>query len=294
MSTLWQNIQYKIQQSGSKIPLLIAINVAVFLLINLTAIVEQLFGGFGNSVILNLTNDYLLLPAYLPKLLIRFWTPFTYMFMHAGIFHILFNMLWLYWMGQIFEEYLGNKRTVGLYIFGGLAGGLLFVICYNLLPAFTNVNAAATGTIVGASASVMAVIIATATLLPDYTISLILIGPVKLKWIALFYIVIDFLGIAGANAGGEIAHLGGALLGFIYIKQVQRGNDFILAIGKLFTRQKPKMKVVTNATAQKRSNDLPRQDEIDRILDKISGSGYDSLSKQEKEILFRASNHNES
>ncbi|WP_374950788.1 rhomboid family intramembrane serine protease [Mucilaginibacter sp.] len=293
MSTLWQNIQYKIQQSGSKISLLIGINVIVFLLINATAIVEQLFSGFGNSAILYFTNDYLLLPASLPKLLTRFWTPITYMFMHAGIFHILFNMLWLYWMGQIFEEYLGNKRTIGLYIFGGLAGGLLFVACYNLLPAFTNVNAAATSTIVGASASVMAVIIATATLLPNYTISLILIGPVKLKWIAVFYIIIDFLGIAGANAGGEIAHLGGALMGFIYIKQVQRGNDFILAIDKLFKKPKPKMTVVANTTAQKRSHDLPRQDEIDRILDKISGSGYDSLSKQEKETLFRASNHSD-
>ncbi|MBD1394003.1 rhomboid family intramembrane serine protease [Mucilaginibacter glaciei] len=293
MSTLWQNIQYKIQQSGSKITLLIGINVAIFLLINVTAIVEQLFSGFGNSAILNLTNEYLLLPASLPKLLTRFWTPITYMFMHAGIFHILFNMLWLYWMGKIFEEYLGNKRTIGLYLFGGLAGGLLFVACYNLLPAFTNVNAAATSTIVGASASVMAVIIATATLLPDYTISLILIGPVKLKWIALFYIVIDFFGIAGANAGGEIAHLGGALMGFIYIKQMQRGNDFILAISKLFIRSKPKLKVVANPAAPKRSSGLPQQDEIDRILDKISGSGYDSLSKQEKETLFRASNNNE-
>ncbi|MDB4999302.1 MAG: rhomboid family intrarane serine protease, partial [Mucilaginibacter sp.] len=107
MSTLWQNIQYKIQQSGSKISLLIGINVIVFLAINVTAVIEQLFSGFGNSVILAVTNEYLHLPASLPKLLIRFWTPITYMFMHAGVLHILFNMLWLYWMGQIFEEYLG-------------------------------------------------------------------------------------------------------------------------------------------------------------------------------------------
>ena len=294
MSTLWQNIQYKIQQSGSKISLLIGINVIVYLLINITAVVEQLFSGFGNSAILNFTNEYLLLPAGLPKLATHFWTPFTYMFMHAGIFHILFNMLLLYWMGQIFEEYLGNKRTVGLYIMGGLAGGILFVACYNLLPAFTSVNAAAGQPLVGASASVMAIIIATATLLPNYTVSLILIGPVKLKWIALFYIVIDFLGIAGTNPGGEIAHLGGALLGFVYIKQLQRGNDWIGAISKLFKPSRPAMKVVSNNQPQKKTTALPRQEEIDRILDKISGSGYDSLSKQEKETLFRASNNNES
>jgi membrane associated rhomboid family serine protease len=294
MSTLWQNIQYKIQQSGSKISLLIGINVIVFLAINVTAVIEQLFNGFGNSVILAFTNEYLHLPASLPKLLIRFWTPITYMFMHAGVLHILFNMLWLYWMGQIFEEYLGNKRTIGLYIAGGLAGGLLFVAAYNLFPAFTNVNAAATSTIVGASASVMAIVVATATLLPNYTISLIFIGPVKLKWLVLFLVVLDFIMIVGSNPGGEIAHIGGALMGFIYIKQLQKGNDFIGAINKLFKRSRPKMKVVTNNSSQKRSSGLPRQDEIDRILDKISGSGYDSLTKQEKETLFRASNNNES
>jgi membrane associated rhomboid family serine protease len=292
MSTLWKDIQFKLLKSDSKLSLLIGINVVVYLGINIVAVIEQLFTGFGNSAVLAYTNEYLLLPAYLPKLLYRFWTPFTYMFMHAGIFHILFNMLWLYWMGQIFEEYLGNKRTIGLYLFGGLAGGLLFVACYNLVPAFTNVNAAANGVVVGASASVMAIIIATATLLPNYAIQLILIGPVKLKWIALFYIVIDFLGIASANAGGEIAHLGGALFGFIYIKQVQRGHDWIESINKLFV-PKAKMKVVSHSGPLRKASGVPRQEDVDRILDKISGSGYDSLTKQEKETLFRASNNND-
>ncbi|GGH17048.1 rhomboid family protein [Mucilaginibacter phyllosphaerae] len=291
--TLWQDIQYKLLKSGNKLSLLISINVIVYLGINVPAIVEQLIRGFGNSAIIAFTDEYLRLPAYLPKLLYRFWTPITYMFMHAGIFHILFNMLWLYWMGQIFEEYLGNKRTIGLYIFGGLAGGLLFVACYNLLPAFTNSNAALNSTIVGASASVMAIVVATATLLPNYTISLILIGPVKLKWLVIFYIIIDFLGIAGANAGGEIAHLGGALLGFIYIKQLNRGNDWIGGISKLFA-PKPKLKVVThNSPQRKASPGTPKQEDVDRILDKISASGYESLTKQEKETLFRASSNNE-
>ncbi|AMR30461.1 rhomboid family intramembrane serine protease [Mucilaginibacter sp. PAMC 26640] len=290
MNTLWKDIQYKMLRSGNKLTLLIGINVVVFLAINIPAVIEQLFSGFGNSVISSLASDYLLLPAYLPKLLYRFWTPITYMFMHAGVFHILFNMLWLYWMGQIFEEYLGNKRTIGLYLLGGLTGGLLFVAAYNLIPAFTAVNAAQGGVIVGASASVMAVIIATATFLPDYTISMMFIGPVKLKWIAVFYIVIDFLGIAGGNAGGEIAHLGGALFGFVYIKQLQKGNDWIGGITKLFA-PKPKLKVVNfENSSQKKSSNKPRQEDIDRILDKISVSGYDSLNKQEKEILFRASN----
>jgi membrane associated rhomboid family serine protease len=295
MSTLWQEIQQKMIRSGSRINLLIGINVIVFLVINVSAVLVRLIAGFDTDPIGDFANEYLLLPADLPKLLYRFWTPFTYMFMHAGVFHILFNMLWLYWMGQIFEEYLGNKRTVGLYILGGLAGGLLFVASYNLIPAFTSVNAAAGAVVVGASASVMAVIIATATLLPDYTISMMFIGPVKLKWIALFYIVIDFLGTAGPNAGGEIAHLGGALFGFVYIKQLQKGHDWIGGINKLF-KPRPAMKVVNRTQTQnyRKPSGQPHQDEIDRILDKISSQGYDSLNKQEKETLFRASNNNES
>jgi membrane associated rhomboid family serine protease len=263
--------------------------VFVFLAVYIPAIFEQLFRGFGNSIILAYADEYLNLPAYLPRLLDHFWTPVTYMFMHAGFFHILFNMLWLYWMGQIFEEYLGNKRTIGLYILGGLTGALFFVLAYNFLPAFSGVVAGST--VVGASASVMAIIIATATLLPDYSISLMFIGPVKLKWIAIFYVLIDFLSIAGPNAGGEIAHLGGALFGFIYIKQLQRGHDWIGAINKIFKPQS-KMKVAAK-NSERNSSSKPRQEEIDRILDKISQAGYDSLNKQEKEILFRASKDNE-
>ena len=273
-------------RSGSKLNLLIGINIAVFLAVNIPAVIEKAF--FEGNFISSHLNDYLSLPAYLPKLLTRFWTPFTYMFMHAGILHILFNMLWLYWFGQIFEEYLGKKRTLGLYIMGGLAGAFLFVLSFNTIPAFTHANAAYLSVMVGASASIMAIIVATATLLPDYTISLILIGPVRLKWLALFFVIIDFLGVSGLNAGGEISHLGGALLGYLYINQLQKGNDWIGNIAKLF-KTRPKLKVVSKNTSGS-SSAVPRQEEIDVILDKISRSGYDSLSKQEKEILFRASN----
>jgi membrane associated rhomboid family serine protease len=287
MSTLWQNIQYKVLRSGSKLNLLIGINIIVFLLVNIADVLAKFL--FNTTAVSYYTNEYLLLPAYLPKLLTRFWTPLTYMFMHAGVWHILFNMLWFYWFGQIFEEYLGKKRTLGLYIMGGLAGAFLYVFSYNVFPIFTHIHAAEGSTLVGASASVMAIMVATATLLPDYTLPLILIGPVKLKWLVLFFIVIDFLGITGLNAGGELSHLGGALIGFLYIKQLQKGSDWIGNIVKLF-KPKPKLKVVSNNQSRK-AYDLPRQEEIDLILDKISRSGYDSLSKQEKEILFRASNN---
>ena len=287
MSTLWQNIQYKMLRSGSKLNLLIGVNIIVFLLLNVTDVIAKFL--FNTAAIAYFSSEYLSLPAYLPKLLTHFWTPVTYMFMHDGIWHILFNMLWFYWFGQIFEEFLGKKRTLGLYFMGGLAGAFLFVFSYNVFPFFTHVNAAAGSTLVGASASVMAIMVATATLLPDYTLPLILIGPVKLKWLVLFFIVIDFLGITGLNAGGEISHLGGALIGFVYIRQLQKGHDWIGSIVNAFS-PKPKLKVVSNNTSRKSYN-LPRQEEVDLILDKISKSGYDSLSKQEKEILFRASNN---
>ncbi len=287
MSTIWQDIQYKMLRSGSKLNLLIGINIFIFLAVNIPATLESLVAA--SNVVDSYTSDYLSLPAYLPKLLTRFWTPFTYMFMHAGIFHILFNMLWLYWFGQIFEEYLGKKRTLGLYIMGGLAGALFFVLAFNTVPVFTHAHAAYTSTMVGASASVMAVIVATATLLPDYTIPLIFIGPVRLKWLALFFIVVDFLGITGLNAGGEISHLGGALLGYIYIIQLQKGHDWIGGITGLF-KSRHKLTIVAK-NISKSPSARPRQEDVDLVLDKISKSGYDSLSKQEKEILFRASNN---
>lgn len=285
MNTFWNTLYYRTFKTSSKLYLLIAINVIVFLAINIPAVLEQL--TMRSDLIASYTYDYLALPSYLPKLLNRFWTPLTYMFMHSGIFHILFNMLWLYWMGQIFEDFLGNKRIVGLYLLGGFAGAALYVASYNIFPAFTESGALLTSSAVGASASVMAIIVAAATIVPEYTISLMFIGPVRLKWLVLIYVIIDFLGITGPNAGGEIAHLGGALIGFIYVKQLQKGNDWIASISSLF-KPRRKLKVVSN-NKDKHANDMPRQEEVDRILDKISKTGYDNLSKQEKDILFRAS-----
>lgn len=286
--TFWNNINYKITALQSRLVLLIWINVIVYLAVNVPAIVEWLF--FRTDNISALATSYLSLPASLPQLVHRFWTPVTYMFMHAGIFHILFNMLWLYWFGQIFEEFLGKKRTVGTYLLGGLAGGILFIAAYNLFPAFADVRIGST--VVGASASVMAIVVGAATIAPNYTIMLFFLGPVKIKWIALFYVVIDFLSISGANAGGEIAHLGGAMLGFFYVRQLQKGNDWVTSIASLF-KKKPHLKVAST-NRDKAMSSRPRQDEVDAILDKISKSGYESLSKNEKEVLFRASKHEES
>ncbi|MEX8546413.1 MAG: rhomboid family intramembrane serine protease [Mucilaginibacter sp.] len=279
---MWEEIRTQVFRSGNRLNMLIGINVIVFVFLSLLGVVEML--TTRNAVISATINDYLAVPSYLPKLLIRFWTPLTYMFLHSGFFHILFNMLWFYWMGGIFQEYLGGKKLVDLYIIGGLAGAFLYVLFYNVFPLFADVKTVSTT--VGASAAVMAIIVATATLLPDYTIQLLFLGSVKLKWIALFYVLFDLISITGPNAGGEISHIGGAIAGFFYIKHIQGST----ALGRAFERfSKPKTLHVVSKNYAKNSTVRPKEEEIDSILDKISQSGYASLTKKEKEILFNAS-----
>lgn len=279
---MWDEIRTKVFRSGNRVNLLIGINVIVFVVLSLLGVIEMLM--IRNAPISKLINDYLAVPSYLPKLLIRFWTPLTYMFLHAGFFHILFNMLWFYWMGNIFQEYLGGKKLVDLYIIGGLAGAFLYVLFYNIFPLFADVKTVSTT--VGASAAVMAIIVATATLLPDYTIQLIFLGSVKLKWIALFYVIFDLISITGPNAGGEISHIGGAIAGFFYIKHLQGST----MLGRAFERfSQPKTLHIVSKNYAKNSTLRSREEEVDSILDKISQSGYASLTKKEKEVLFNAS-----
>jgi hypothetical protein len=213
-------------------------------------------------------------------------------------------MLFLYWFGGLVHEYLGNRRLVNLYILGGIIGGLFFMIAYNLIPYFK--LSVDNSLMLGASGATYAVVLAAATLLPDYTFMLLFIGPVRIKYIALFYIIVSIASTIGTNAGGNIAHLGGALIGYIYIKQLRKGVDLgspISAIfdfiNSLFVEAPPKlqMKVThrsyTNAgynqSTHFTSDDAPNENEVDELLDKISKSGYESLSKDEKLKLFKAS-----
>lgn len=272
----------KMFRSGSRLYLFIGINVLVFLVLNLLAIPEFLFTRTTTAS--DWFQEQLAMPAYLPALAFKPWTILTYMFSHKGLFHIFFNMLWFFWMGGLFEEYLNKRQFTFTYFAGGLAGALLFILFYNSFPAFSgNVQSSS---LIGASASVMAIVVATATLLPDYTIRLLLFGSVRLKYLAIVYVLLDIISIAGANAGGSIAHLGGAALGYIYIIQLRKGNDW----SKLFM-SRPKLKPIPNRPAKSKNagTRLPDQDAIDIILDKISKSGYESLTKEEKQQLFNAS-----
>ncbi|MCW5909584.1 MAG: rhomboid family intramembrane serine protease [Cyclobacteriaceae bacterium] len=242
----------------------------------------------------------LAIPAQVTAFIQKPWTIITYSFVHdlSSIWHILFNMLVFYWFGKLFIEYLGSDKLIAVYVLGALAGAICYLLVYNTIP-FYQAKIPVLG-MVGASAAVYAVLVAVATLLPDYTFFLMFIGPVRIKYIALIYIVISFIGSVGLNAGGNIAHLGGALIGYIYIKQLQAGVNWggwiTATLGwfkSLFTPG-PKVKVTYRKT-EPRSTSAPAgaskatQEEIDAILDKISDRGYESLTKEEKEKLFNAS-----
>lgn len=274
---------------------IILINIIVFLALLFINIIFTLASA---SYVYEAVVNQLMLPAAISEFIYKPWTLITYFFTHEGFFHILFNMLFVYWFGSIIMEFLGSEKLVNLYILGGLAGGLLYLLLYNTLPFFA--QQVETSRMLGASAGVFAVVVGAATFMPNYTISLILLGPVRIKYIALFYVLLSFAQATGPNAGGELAHLAGAVVGFFFMKQLQQGNDWgkpvsgTLSFFRSFFVKQPKVRVTYKNSKNNGSNRhhktfSTRQEEIDAILDKISESGYDSLTKEEKQKLFDAS-----
>ncbi len=278
---------------------LIFINVGVFVIVTLINIFLQLFNrSFAFA-------EYLSLPASFPRFITQPWSILTYMFMHADLLHILFNMLWLFWFGQLFLYFFSAKHLRGLYILGGICGGILYMVAYNVFPFFRPM--VSVSTMVGASASVLAIVIATAYREPNYPVRLLLFGTVRLKYLALVVVLMDLFFLTSNNAGGHIAHLGGALAGLWFAASLKHGTDITAWInktldaiislfsGKAFARRKPKMKVQygSNTDRQKDYDYNARKkassEEIDRILDKLKKSGYESLTTEEKKSLFDAS-----
>lgn len=283
---------------GNIVVRLIYINVAAFILYALLNVVMGLFNLNAAEFV---RSFYL--PADLLQILRRPWTLITYMFMHAGIWHLLGNMLWLYWFGRLFLYFFSAKHLRGLYVVGGLLGGLLYIVSYNLFPIFSSQLYSAT--LVGASASVLAVAIATAVREPEYRIHLMFVGPVKLKYFALFIVLFDALYVGSNNAGGHIAHLGGAIAGWWFAKGISQGRDIThwvnvcidaiegLSVKSFQFKRQPKMKVHSQNSrtadydynARKKAQSV----EVDKILKKLKKSGYSSLSDEEKRRLFEAS-----
>ena len=281
-------------RKGDIVTQLIYINAGVFLLVSLIGIICTLFNVTGLFWV-----NYLELPAWLERFVWQPWSLLTYMFMHAGVLHILFNMLWLYWFGRLFLQFFSSKHLRGLYVLGGICGGLCYMLAYNVFPYFEDKIYGSY--LVGASASVLAIVVATAEREPDYPVQFMFLGSVRLKYVALFMILLDLLFMTSGNAGGHIAHLGGALAGWCFSVGLRKGTDWTKWINKTLevfstgwkpSSGEPKMKVHYGEkqkdydfNARKKAS----SEEIDRILDKLRKSGYGSLSEEEKKSLFDAS-----
>ncbi len=287
---LFSDIKHTIKE-GSVLTRLIYVNIGVFLVISIIGVVWFLAGHSNNLA------DWLSVPSNFSEIIARPWTPVTYMFLHTGFIHLLFNILGLYWFGKLFLYRLEGNKLLSVYLLGGLSGAVFYVISYNIFPVFDSVN----GLLLGASASVFAILVAIAVYDPNNEIHLSFIGTFQLKYIALFYVLLSVVGISATNPGGNIAHLGGAAFGWFYIFQLKRGKDlgagFIKTLNKIAGAFagifKPKNNLkVTFKQAPKDDYEYNRiknreQEEVNRILEKIGKAGYDSLSKDEKELLFR-------
>lgn len=294
---IWQGIKESFRK-GSNLTKLIYVNIGVYVLVKVFALLGWILQISDFGYIL---GGYLAVPASTDRIFAQPWSLLTYMFLHYDFFHILFNMLWLFWFGRMFIEFIGNARLVAVYILGGLTGAAFYIMAYNFFPVLEASKDYAIA--IGASASVMAIVFSVAFYRPNHRIHLVFIGPVKLVHIAIFSVIIDVLSISGGNAGGHIAHLGGAFYGYIYAVNFKKGQDiasvFVALINKvadIFKKhKKPRMKVKYGGQSSAKMNDRQYnarkkddQERINKILDKISKSGYDSLTKEEKEILFKS------
>jgi membrane associated rhomboid family serine protease len=282
-----EELKHTFTKNNNAIRKIIVVNVAVFLLVAVVRVFMFLAGIGGDTTTPML--KHFMLPAHMGTLFMQPWSMLTYMFLHDGFFHLLFNMLWLFWLGNLLHEYVGNKKVYETYFGGGLTGALLFLVCLNLFPVFA--TSVSTSYALGASAGVLAIVVAAATLLPNYPIQLVLLGTIRLKYIALVTVILDVVNIPIHNAGGHIAHIGGAVFGFFYIKYLYQEKHLLPAFIRNRFVKKSTLNIHTRTTFMKLDDkNKPSSEEVDLILDKISISGYDSLSKKEKEQLFKASN----
>jgi membrane associated rhomboid family serine protease len=282
---------------------LIAINLVIFVVFAFIKAFYYLRFGNGPEAVAAFESNMLnwfTLPADINRLASRPWTIITHMFVHAGIWHVFANMLWLWGFGYILQDLTGNRKIFPVFFYGAVAGGLAFILAYNFLPTLQpqlHVQSA-----LGASAGVMAVAVATTFVAPGYRIFPMLGGGIPLWIVTAIYIIIDLVTIPVNNPGGHIAHLGGAIMGFLFMYFFRKGydlggwiNNFFDWFTNLFNPDKPSRKtsmkneLFYKASAQpfKKTPNVTEQ-RIDEILDKISEKGYSSLTEEEKDLLKRA------
>jgi membrane associated rhomboid family serine protease len=289
---LWDEIKSNFRR-GDYVSRLIYINIAVFVALLIVSAVSFLL---KNPLISEKTISFLAIPSSLKTLLIKPWTIITYMFTHKDIWHILFNLLWLYWFGKIFLEYLDQKKLVSVYLLGGISGAIVYVLSYNIFPVFDEQTASSVA--IGASASVMAIVIAIASYVPNYTLSLFLFGRIRIIYVALTIFILTSIMDFPSNSGGKLAHIGGAIFGYLYILNIRKGRDIGKGINRFIdliaTFFKPGKKMKVTYKKEPKDFDYNRQKaehqaRINIILDKISKGGYDSLTREEKDSLFKES-----
>jgi membrane associated rhomboid family serine protease len=290
MENIFGNLQ-RTFRDGSILTKFIYINVGAFIVIRLTAVFFILFNIHPLFFL-----DYLQMPSSPIQLLYKPWTIITYMFIHYDFLHILFNMLWLYWFGKIFLQFFTPRQLGGVYILGGIAGAALFMITYNIFPYFHAM--ASDSALIGASASVMAIVFTISFDRKNYEISLLFIGRIKLIYLALGTFVLDLLAVTSTNAGGHIAHLGGGLFGIWFASRTKMGKDPTAPMNRLIDKvvnirkRKPRMHVSykrTETDYDYNTRKRKKNADLDAILDKLKHSGYESLSAEEKRRLFDAS-----
>jgi len=285
------NIKHTFKQ-GNALSRLILINLSVFVILKLVIIIFTLFNSSGEYLV-----SFLAVPSDVISLIQKAWTPITYMFLHEGFMHILFNMLNLFWFGKLFTIYFSEKQLVGLYLLGGLFGAAFYIAAFNLFPYYSPVLHQSL--LLGASASIMAIIVATAVRTPNMEMQLLFLGNIKLKYIATVIVLMSFFGITSDNGGGQLAHLGGALAGYLFVVSLRQSIDLTKGLNWLldflYDLFRPrKLKIRHNKTrkngpmsdADYNANKARKMAKIDHILDKIKTSGYDSLTADEKKQLF--------
>lgn len=280
--SILDNLKLRYKQ-GNIVEKLIYINIAVFAVTLLINVVEGLYANQQNFIV-----NWFSLDRSINSLFTKPWTIISYGFLHADFLHILMNLIVLYFIGNLFLEYFTQKQLLTFYLLGTFFGGVLFLFSQNYFPLFEGSNSV----LVGASAGISAIFIGIATYIPNYQIKLRFIGFVKLWHLAAFWIGLDFIGLIGTNAGGHFAHLGGALFGFLYVNQASNKEiklfDFF---SNLFKKKEKPLRTVHQSKSKKRSTTSQNTDltqkQVDAILDKISKSGYDTLTKSEKEFLFK-------
>ena len=272
-------------KNGTIVEQLIYINLAIFLITLLFSSFSGLFDARSNFI-----SNWFALPSSFDLFITRPWTIITYGFLHADFLHILFNCIVLYYFGRLFLDYFTPKQLLNFYVFGTVFGGILFLLSQSYFPVFQG----EVSTLIGASAGVSAIVIGVATYVPNYQLKFRFLGYVKMWQLATVFILLDFVQLAGDNGGGHFAHLGGALFGFLYVSQASNKKiNLFGGLSSLFkTKKKPlrtvhrSKKKTTKKTVSATAKTVD-QKQIDSILDKISKSGYDTLTKEEKEFLFK-------